>query len=100
MLAFFKALFDANDSRVSFGRFMSMWALAFVLAWDSVQVWFGVHYNLTHPNVAPIPILPAPTELLGQATFVVTFYGLSKVVSAFTAKADPGAKLNGSPQNP
>jgi hypothetical protein len=88
LLAFFKALLDANDDRVSFGRVMSMYALTFVLAWDSFDVWFAVHYNLSRPTVPPVPVLPSPGELLGQATFVGSFYGLSKVVSIFTSKSE------------
>ncbi len=52
---------------VSFGRFMAMVMTSFVLGWDTS---FTVHSHT----------LPAGAELILQAGFCATFYGITKAV--------------------
>lgn len=66
MKQFIKDLLNPNGL-VSFGRFMAFIMTAFVLGWDTAI--------LVHNHT-----LVAGSELLLQAGFCVTFYGVTKAV--------------------
>jgi hypothetical protein len=66
MIQFFKDLLNPSGP-VSFGRFMALTMTAFVLGWDTAIL---VHNHALVPGA----------ELLLQAGFCVTFYGVTKAV--------------------
>jgi hypothetical protein len=75
MKNFFKQLFNPAGT-VSFGRVMSLLLSAFVLGWDTSYV------KHTHQ-------LPPGSELLLQAGFMASFYGITKGVEL---KNPPGVQ--------
>jgi len=65
-MQFLKDLLNPSGP-ISFGRFMALIMTFFVLGWDTSFTW---HSHL----------LPPGSELLLQAGFCATFYGITKAV--------------------
>jgi hypothetical protein len=75
LIQFIKDLLNPNGP-VSFGRFMALIMTTFVLGWDTAIL---VHNHTLVPG----------TELMLQAGFCVTFYGVTKAVELKNNPANP-----------
>src|SRR5258708_5379851 len=66
--------------KLSFGRFMTIPIVGCVLSWDSAYVCLSWKMNFAHPelHLAMIDMLPSVAMMIGQATFMTVFYGVTK----------------------
>jgi hypothetical protein len=84
------------DPGVSFGRFMSLVATLVMLSWDTIQLAFRWRWNFYHLPVgaALLPLMPTPTELLAQVTFISSFYAITKVTGIADSPAAVAAVVS------
>lgn len=75
---FLLSMLDPNGA-VSFGRTMAFMSLVAALSWDTANIVFCWKFNHHLPaGLAPLPLLPDTTTMVGQAGFCSTFYGITK----------------------
>lgn len=79
---YLKAVFSSNGG-ISFGRMASGLALLFVLAWDTIFLFFAMHkMNFQYMHISDV--LPPAAALAAQAAFCITFYSVNKIVNSTT----------------
>lgn len=82
---FFEAALS-DSGKISYGRLASFILLLVVLVWDSIYVGFAIaRFGTYHFGIGDI--LPPVTTLLGQISFIVAPFGITKAGAAITPKS-------------
>lgn len=78
----------SDSGKISYGRLASFIILIFVLLWDSTYIVYAMaRFGTFHFELSDL--LPSVETLIGQATFILAPFGITKAGSVLTAPKNP-----------
>lgn len=78
----------SDSGKISYGRLASFIILIAVLIWDTSYVGYTmIRFGTFHFELSEL--LPSVETLLGQATFILAPFGITKAGSVLTAPKNP-----------